>query len=186
MDNTIIEPKPPSEFRSPYDHLIAYHAEQAGFDWRLVSALIAVESGFDPAVESEAGAFGLMQVRKEAAEEVGEADFFNPDSNIRTGVRYLKWLEQRFPDAKGRDRLALTLAAYNVGPAHVEDARLLARRFGYDANRWYGSLEHMLPLLEQPAVYEQLANGFARGRDVVEYVERILERFDQHRLATTN
>ena len=185
IDNTLLRPKPADAFRSPYDDLIAYHATENGLDWRLVSALISVESGFQPEVESEAGAFGLMQVRKVAAEEVGEEAYWSPDGNIRTGVRYLKWLQGRCAEAKGRDQMAMILAAYNMGPAHLEDAQALARRFGYDPNRWYGSLEAMLPLLEQPAVYEQLPNGYARGRAVVEYVERILERFDQHRLATT-
>jgi len=45
---------------SRYDHLIARHAERAGFDWRLVAALIFEESRFDHKRVSEAGAYGLM------------------------------------------------------------------------------------------------------------------------------
>lgn len=166
---------------SPYDYLIAYHAEAEGFDWRLIAALIFEESRFDASSRSDKGAIGLMQVRPIAAQAVGEERFTTPDDNVRTGTRYLRQLDDTFHEAQGRDRLRLVLAAYNMGPGHVQDAQALARHFGYDPNRWQDSMDLMLPLLEQPSIAAQLPNGFAKGTGTVAYVERILERYQRYR-----
>lgn len=168
---------------SPFDHLIVHHAAAQGFDWRLIAAVIFEESGFDPSSRSDKGAYGLMQVRPIAAEAVGEESFKTPDDNVRTGVRYLRQLDEMFHEAQGADRLGLVLAAYNIGPGHVHDAQLLAQNFGYDQNRWWDGIDLMLPLLEEPAIYEQLPNGFAHGSDTVAYVERILQRYQRYKRA---
>jgi membrane-bound lytic murein transglycosylase F len=118
-----------------------------------------------------------MQVRDIAAREVDAEAYFSPEANVRTGVRYLERLADMFRAASGRDRLALMLAAYNMGPAHVGDAQELARRFGYSPLRWDDSMDLVLPLLEQPAFYEGLPNGYAQGRATVGYVNRVLDRY---------
>ena len=176
----VIRPRGPQPL-SPYDLLIAHHAQVEGFDWRLIAALIFEESRFDPEAVSDAGAIGLMQVRPIAAAAVGSHAFSAPSDNIRTGARYLRQLNERFADAIGRDRLALVLAAYNMGPAHVRDAQLIARRVGYDPALWHESMALVLPLLEQPQLCERLPNGCAQGGATVAYVERILTRFDDYR-----
>jgi soluble lytic murein transglycosylase-like protein len=169
---------------SPFDRLIVHHAKAEGFDWRLVAALIFEESRFNPDSRSDKGAVGLMQVRPIAAEAVGASRFKAPDDNVKTGVRYLRQLDGMFQEARGRDRLSLVLAAYNMGPGHVRDAQGLARRFGYDPNRWDDAMELMLPLLEQPQIYKQLPNGFAKGHDTVGYVQRTLERYRRYQRET--
>jgi len=166
---------------SPFDRLIVHHANAEGFDWRLIAAVIFEESRFDPSSRSDKGAVGLMQVRPIAAEAVGAERFKAPDDNVKTGVRYLRQLDEMFHEARAADRLGLVLAAYNVGPGHVRDAQLLARRFGYDPNRWQDGIDLMLPLLEEPAIYERLPNGFAHGGDTVAYVQRVLERFQRYK-----
>ncbi len=166
---------------SPYDQLIGKYAEAAGLDWRLVAAVIYEESRFQPDSVSDAGAYGLMQVRPIAAREVGELSFREPEANIRTGVRYLQRLEREYQAARDRDRQALMLAAYNMGTGHLQDAQALARRFGYDPFRWDGAMDVMVSLLEEPQVYEHLQNGFAQGRAVVDYVDRVLRRYAVYR-----
>lgn len=178
--------QPPVQIRgpqplSPYDHLIAYHAEQQGLDWRLVAALIFEESRFDPEAVSDKGAYGLMQVRPIAAAAVGAREFSAPSDNIRTGARYLRQLSDLFADSPGRDRLALVLAAYNMGPAHMHDAQGLARRFGYSPTIWYESMELVLPLLEQERLSQHLPHGYANGSLTAAYVNRILDRYDAYR-----
>lgn len=166
---------------SPYDQLIGRYAEDAGLDWRLVAAVIYEESRFEPDRVSDAGAVGLMQVRPVAAREVGELSFREPEANIRTGVRYLQRLEREYAAARDRDRQALMLAAYNMGLAHVQDAQALAERFGYDPLRWDGAMDVMVSLLEEPRVYDRLPNGYAQGRSVVDYVDRVLRRYAAYR-----
>src|SRR5262249_16177891 len=149
---------------SPFDPMIVSQASAAGIDWRLVVAIISEESGFDPNSRSDSGAYGLMQVRPVAAEEVGETNYTEPADNVRTGARYLRYLDDVCKAASGAERLSLVLAAYNMGPGHVRDAQEVARQFGYDPNRWRGTMEFILPLLEVPIIYAELPNGFARGR----------------------
>jgi membrane-bound lytic murein transglycosylase F len=174
-------PPAPAQSFSRFDPLIRHHAAAEGLDWRLVAALIFEESRFRPNSRSPAGAFGLMQIMPMAAEQVGAEQFADPGDNIQTGVRYLKYLENVFADARGTDRLALVLAAYNMGPSHVHDVQALARRYGFDANRW-ASLSQILPLLEDPRYHDTLEHGYAQGRQTVAYVDRILERYDRYRI----
>ena len=170
---------------SAFDQVIAHQARAEGFDWRLIAALIFEESRFDPTSRSDKGAYGLMQVRSIAAQDVGAVSFEAPEDNVRTGVRYLRRLDGMFCEAQGRERLSLVLAAYNVGPGHVRDAQLLAHHLGYDPYRWSNSMEVMLPLLERSTIYERLPNGYAQGQETVAYVRRILARYERYKLQTT-
>jgi soluble lytic murein transglycosylase-like protein len=171
---------------SPFDHLIVHHAQAEGFDWRLIAALIFEESRFKPTSRSDKGAYGLMQVRPIAAIAVGADQFQAPDDNVKTGVRYLRQLDNMFHEANERDRLNLVLAAYNIGPGHVRDAQTLARRFGYNPNQWRDSIALMLPLLEEPAIFEDVTNGFAKGSDTVAYVQRIIDRYHRYQRESPN
>lgn len=171
---------------SPFDHVIKRHAAAHGFDWRLIAAIIFEESRFRPNSRSPKGAFGLMQVREIAAEAVGEYRFKLPEDNIRTGVRYLAQLEQTFGDIRSRDRRQIVLAAYNMGPGHVADARALARRLGYDPQLWEGGLREVLPFLEEQRYYDTLPLGYAQGRNVVRYVDLVLHRFRHYQRMTAS
>ena len=77
-------------------------------------AVIRVESAFDHAAESPAGAQGAMQVMPATQEELGLIDPFDPRANVYAGSQYLMRLLQRFGSVE------LALAAYNAGPASVE------------------------------------------------------------------
>ncbi len=177
----VLEPEIVTPVLSEYDEQIARHADAAGLDWRLVSAVIYEESRFMPDSRSSAGAVGLMQVMPAAAQDVGEVRFHEPEANIRTGVRYLQRLGREYTRAPERDRLALMLAAYNMGMGHVRDAQGLARRFGYDPLRWDGAMDVMVSLLEEPTIAAQVRHGYAQGRSVVAYVDRVLTRYASYR-----
>jgi hypothetical protein len=98
---------------------IVVEAAGAQIDPLLVLALIEVESSFDPAALSERGAMGLMQLREPTLRrELERAGLdpvypFDPVSNVRAGVRYLR----RLLDAFGREEVALM--AYNAGPNRI-------------------------------------------------------------------
>lgn len=99
-------------------------AERTGVEYDLLKAVIAVESGFDPAAVSPKGAVGLMQLMPATAERFGVAaskkrsmqeQLADPAVNIPAGARYLSYLMDLFPG-----RLDLVLAAYNAGEGAVQ------------------------------------------------------------------
>jgi len=94
--------------------LVAKTAREIGIDAQLVTAVIAVESAFDPRAVSPKNAQGLMQLMPETALRFGVRDPFNEKENVRGGATYLRDLLKRF----GGD-LTLALAAYNAGEGAV-------------------------------------------------------------------
>ena len=102
---------------SPFGKLIYETTRRHGVNPRLVAAMVRAESAFDPRAISPKGAMGLLQLMPATARRFGLSDgqAFEPDSNLDAGVRYLKWLGERF----GGD-LVLVLAGYNAGEAMVE------------------------------------------------------------------
>jgi hypothetical protein len=97
-----------------YTEEIRGAADRYGVPARLVSAIIRVESSFNPRAVSSKGARGLMQLMPETASILGVRNMFDPYENIDGGVRHLRDLIDRF----GRD-LPLALAAYNAGEKAV-------------------------------------------------------------------
>jgi soluble lytic murein transglycosylase-like protein len=87
-----------------------------GVDPRLVAAVMKVESNYDRWARSSKGALGLMQLIPATGARFGVKDFFDPAQNIEGGVRYLKFLSEKF----GVRNLDLQLAAYNAGENLVE------------------------------------------------------------------
>ncbi len=103
---------PPAEIRA----LVARLAPTYGLDPKLVLAVIAVESGFRTDAVSPKQAMGLMQLIPDTAARFGVADPFDPEQNLRGGMKYLRWLLAAF-----EGRLDLALAGYNAGEGAVLD-----------------------------------------------------------------
>ncbi|SDK65394.1 transporter substrate-binding domain-containing protein [Microbulbifer yueqingensis] len=163
---------------SPFDPLVRKYAGDSDRDWRMVVAQMYQESQFDPQARSFAGARGLMQVLPRTAAQMGISDLFVPENNIRAGVTYLDWLEERFPrDLDFDQKIYFTLAAYNAGHGHVRDARRLAESLGKDPDRWFGHVEEAMLKLSQPEYYRKARFGYVRGREPVNYVRQIRSRY---------
>jgi soluble lytic murein transglycosylase-like protein len=104
--------------RSSYDSYIDRYAAQYHVDPILVRAVIQVESDFNPRCVSNKGARGLMQLMPETARQYGVHNVFDPEDNIRGGVRNLADLLERY-----RGDLRRVLAAYNAGDGAVAKYR---------------------------------------------------------------
>src|SRR5437773_7430693 len=79
-----------------YDDLIVEHSRLNGVRPSLVRAVVQVESGFNPSAYSPKGAMGLMQLMPATAREFGVRNPFNPEDNVRGGVKYLRRLLDRY------------------------------------------------------------------------------------------
>ncbi len=171
---------------SPYDAQVQKYAEEYGFDWALIVAQMYQESRFDPKAESWAGARGLMQILPTTGELFGVQDLNGVDTSIQTGVRYLAWLQERFePELTVQDRMWFSLASYNAGLGHVRDARTLARKMGWNPNRWFDNVERAMLLLSRRSFYQLTTYGYARGKETVDYVRQIRDRYNAYvRLAS--
>ncbi len=88
-------------------------------DPALIYAVTRVESNFDPAAQSAAGACGLMQLMPRTAQYIDRRSalhpvaLHNPSENLALGQRYLQYLATQ--DGIG-DNLLRLLASYNAGP----------------------------------------------------------------------
>jgi membrane-bound lytic murein transglycosylase F len=113
---------------------------------------------------------------------MGVTDRLDPKQSIPAGAKYLLKLIDTVPERIPEpDRTYMALASYNIGYAHVEDARVLAKRLGLNPDSW-ADVKKTLVLLKNPEYYTTLKYGYASGGAPVIFVEsvrsyqRILEK----------
>lgn len=148
-------------------------AEEHRLPWQLVASVAYQESHWNPDARSFTGVRGLMQLTTDTADHVGIEDRTDPMQSIWGGSKYLRYLLDKTPaHLNPKDRLALALAAYNVGLAHLKDAQKLAEKMGRNPYSWR-HLREVLPLLADPEYAAELEYGPARGYETVDFVERV-------------
>lgn len=165
----------PGEDLSPYDKLAKKSARAYEFDWRLIVAQMWQESSFDPKAESPVGAQGLLQVMPRTAEEVGyPPPLFEPGRGIEAGVKYLRWIRDRFDeDIALENQVWFSLAAYNAGIGHLYDAQRLAKTLELNPNIWFDNVEKAMLKLSEPRYFNKARYGYVRGAEPVQYVRNI-------------
>lgn len=95
---------------------IEREAAEMGLDPLFLTALIQVESGFDPNAVSVSGALGLGQLMPATARGLG-VDPSDIKQNIKGCAKMVGELDRRY--AHRSDGKALVLASYNAGPTLV-------------------------------------------------------------------
>jgi membrane-bound lytic murein transglycosylase F len=166
-----------------YRNIFKQAQEITGIDWRLLAAVSYRESHWDTFSTSPTNVRGLMMLTESTADLMGVTDRLDPKQSIPAGAKYIvKMIEtvpERIPEP---DRTYMALAAYNIGYAHVEDARILAKRLNLNPDRW-ADVKKTLVLLNNPEYYLDAKYGYASGGAPVIFVEsirsyqRILERY---------
>jgi len=130
---------------------------------RLVKAVIAAESAFNPNAVSPKGAGGLMQIMPATAKDLGltKEQRFDPKKNVEAGSRYLKQLENQFGDEK------VALAAYNWGMGNVSNAAKKLKAEG------------------EPVTWENIKSIVKVPSETRQYVDRVvlLRKYDDFDLA---
>jgi len=92
---------------------------------KLVCALIARESAFNPRSVSSSGAMGLGQLLPATASALEVENGFDPEQNIRGTTRYIKFLLDKWRSHP--QQVTLALASY------VEGHNAISRSGGYSA-----------------------------------------------------
>lgn len=157
------------------------HASAQNIDWLNLAAVAFKESSLNPSARGAGGTHGLMQITPGAAQRVGVSNISNVDGNVQASARYMALIRRKFFSSNQlneRERMAFTLAAYNLGPERVQAMRAEARRRGLNGNQWFFQTERIA--MEQvgmgPVSYVNSVNkyflAFDRERQSLEPQER--------------
>jgi membrane-bound lytic murein transglycosylase F len=175
-----------------YQHLFKQAQETTGIDWRLLAAVSYRESHWNTFNTSPTGVRGLMMLTESTADLMGVTDRLDPKQSVPAGAKYIVKMIETVPDRIPEpDRTYMALAAYNIGYAHVEDARVLAKRLNLNPDRW-ADIKKTLVMLNDPEYYTTLKYGYASGGAPVIFVEsirsyqRILERYQPSHTPNSN
>ena len=167
-----------------YKRLFKQAQEITDLDWRLIAAISYQESHWDTFSTSPTNVRGLMMLTEGTADQMGVTDRLDPKQSIRAGAKYVNVMRESMPDRIPEpDRTFMALAAYNIGYAHVEDARVLAQRLRLNPDRW-ADVKKTLVMLNDPTYYLNSKYGYCSGGAPVIYVEsirsyyKILARFE--------
>ncbi len=149
------------------------YGEKYDFDPLILAALAYQESGFNNNKKSPRGAVGIMQMLPSTAADknIGIKHPEKLENNIHAGAKYLDFLRRRYfseSDIAPTDRVFFSLAAYNAGPAKVNQMRNFAKKRKLDPNRWFFNVEVIAA--------EKI------GRETVEYVTNISKYYIAYRL----
>ena len=156
-----------------YIHLFKQAGELTDMDWRLLAALSYQESHWDTYNTSPTNVRGLMMLTESTADRMGVTDRLDPKQSIKAGAKYINLIREDIPARVPEpDRTWMALAAYNIGGAHVEDARVLAKRMKLNPDAW-SDVKKTLPLLNNYDYYSTVKYGYASGGAPVVFVESI-------------
>ncbi len=112
-------------------------------------------------------------VNQNTAQSLGITDRTDAEQSISGGVRYLQDMMSKVPESvPENERIWFALAAYNMGYAHMLDARALTAKPKGIPDSW-ADVKQRLPLLSQKPYYSKLTYGYARGHEAYAYVENI-------------
>lgn len=150
------------------------YGERYGLDYLMLAAQGYQESGLDQSKRSPRGAVGVMQLLPSTAQArpIGVSGVEqDAEANIMAAAGYMRYLRDNFvndPVIDERNRMLMTLAAYNAGPGNLHEFRALAKNMGLNPNLWFGNVEH--------------AAARKVGVETVQYVGNIYKYYLAYRL----
>ena len=110
-------------YPTEYAEYVEKYASEYNVPEYIIYAVIKTESDFDPTATSSAGAMGLMQMMpstftwlsssEHLNENLSYAELYEPETAIRYGTYYLRYLFEKFKDWDN------VFAAYNGGEGNV-------------------------------------------------------------------
>jgi len=151
--------------------LFRKYSDQYQLDYLLMGAQAYQESGLNQDAKSAVGAIGIMQIMPETGKEQAVGDITQLEANIHAGVKYMRFMIDRYYKDEPMDTLnkgLFTFASYNAGPGRVRQLRNEAEKRGLDRNLWFGNVEQVAS--------ERI------GRETVTYVSNIYKYYIAYKL----
>ncbi len=168
---------------SPYDSLFRQEAKRLGWPWQILASIAYQESNFKAQIIGWSGARGLMGIMPSTGRIFGanKAQLLDPATSVRVSVDCLLATQKMFRSIKNpEERIKFTLAGYNAGGAHVQDAQRLARKYdnGIDSI-WQDHVERFILLKRKAEYYKDpvCRYGYLRGQETYNYVRQVMARY---------
>jgi membrane-bound lytic murein transglycosylase MltF len=142
----VVDARSPAEI-AKMNQVIALFQKYAGkydVDFLLMMAQGYQESRLDQKVKSHVGAVGVMQVMPATGKELAVGDISQVEPNIHAGVKYMRFMIDRYYANEPMTRInkgLFAFASYNAGPARVRQLRAEAAKRGLDPNVWFNNVE---------------------------------------------
>ena len=146
--------------------LMRKYGGQYDMDYLLMAAQGYQESGLDHTRKSRVGAVGVMQVMPKTGAEQKVGDIRKLEPNIHAGVKYMRFMIDRYYANEPMDEMNKALfafASYNAGPARIRQLREKASARGLDPNKWFNNVE--------------IVAAESIGRETVQYVANIYKYY---------
>lgn len=147
------------------------YGDRYDVDWLLMVAQGYQESRLNQSVRSRVGAIGVMQVMPSTGKELKVGDIRNLDPNINAGVKYMRWMIDRYyadEPMTPLDKVLFSFASYNAGPARIARLQAETKKRGFNPNIWFGNVEYLAA--------ERI------GAETVTYVSNIYKYYIAYRL----
>jgi membrane-bound lytic murein transglycosylase MltF len=148
-DNKMLKTAYAPDHAARFDALIAafkQYGDQQSINFVMLAAQGYQESQLDQSKRSPYGAVGVMQLLPSTGKELGVTGIDREaEANIHAGAAYMRRLEDKYlndPNVDEKNRILMTFAAYNAGPANLQKFRRLAKQDGYDPNVWFANVEN--------------------------------------------
>jgi membrane-bound lytic murein transglycosylase MltF len=147
------------------------YGDKYDVDWLLMAAQGYQESLLDQNARSPVGAIGVMQIMPATGKELDVGDITQVEPNINGGIKYMRYMIDRFygdEPMTDLDKALFAFASYNAGPGRVSQLRKAAAKRGLDPNVWFHNVEYVAA--------EKI------GQETVTYVANIYKYYIAYRL----
>ena len=157
-----------------YKELFKEAGELTGLEWEFLAAISFQESQWDYRAKSNMGVRGLMMLTQQTAKSLGISNRIDPRNSVIGGSRHLADIFKSIDYAMTEsDKINFALATYNLGATNINNARAKLNT-GSSLIGW-DDLKAELILIDGEALYFKAQDGYSRGQQAIDFVERTRE-----------
>ena len=148
--------------------------ELTQLDWEFLAAISFQESQWNPRAKSNMGVRGMMMLTQQTAKSLGITNRIDPRNSIMGGSRHLADITASINyGLTESDKINFTLATYNLGATNINNT-IATIEVAPESLTW-NDLKTALMVLDGDEVYFEPQNGYSRGQQTIDFVERTRE-----------